>query len=1620
MESWDGKLTYGEVEKLSTQLAVTLLSLGLELDIVPLCFEKSMWTIVAVLGAIKVGAAFALMDPSQPIPRLRSIVSQVNARIILTSSAQQNLASKLSENARIISVGPASPKPDFGVVLPVVPVSSKLYIQFTSGSTGQPKGVIISHSQYTSGALPRSTIVGYEESSRVLDFASYAFDVSIDCMLCTLACGGCICVPSDEARVNDLAGSIKSMKVNMAHMTPSVARVLDPKLISSLSVMGLGGETVTAGDAATWSRLTRIIIAYGPSECTVGCTVNGNVVATNQNPTIGKGVGAVMWIVDPSDHEHLLPIGAVGELLVEGPIVGDGYLHNPEKTAEVFIETPKWLQAGSRAVVGRTGRLYKTGDLVKYDRDGSIIFQGRKDTQVKLRGQRIELSEVEHHLRLNLPDWIELSAEVIVSNVNGAKPTLVAFMTGKPVAGTDVDMSSSQSTTHPLVLSCMPEVLANCLDGLEKRLSETAPIYMIPSAYIPISKMPMMVSGKLDRKELKAAVSEMSPRELTSLRSKGKETCAPKSENGLRLQKLWSQLLCIDKSSISTDDNFFALGGDSIMVMRMVSAARREGILLRAHEVLANPVLSDMASLVTVITEKSNTIIPPFSLLPDNRKRSLISDVSKTCNIQNSMVEDTYPCTPLQEALMALSAKRTEAYVAQRVVQLPDRAAVLKLQEAWEKVAEACAILRTRIVYAKNMGLLQVVSKEEITWRTSSNLEDYMEQDRDEPMYLGSQLARYAIVNDNLTSNWYFVWTIHHSLYDGWSMGLLMERVRKTYLGQDLPSPAPFKTFIKYLNDQDHTTSQNFWRSKLQGANVPQFPALPYVGYEPKADSLLERKIRMIRGTNSSNTPSTVIRAAWTLLCAQLIGSDDVVFGETLMGRNAPITGAEELEGPMITTVPVRTQLDRNSSVLELLKSIHEDSISRIHHEHLGLQHIRRLSPDAQIASDLHTGLVIQPGQIDNPVGEDFGDDLPGLAPKSDLEAAKEALHFNSYALMLVCSLELESFLVMASFDSNVVDMPLMSGILERFDAMVQKILESECSIVGEILTSGSASDFQPLPNNSVKVLETFEKSKHNSDTPLTETEQKLQQLWGDTIGIPIGEITTTDNFFSLGGDSITAMKLVAAVRSEGLTMSVADVFRQPKLNDQAKLLLPSQAVAKMEEAEQLPSKSKNGSFSLLDLQSIFLTEVVKPKLQDPTWKIKDVFPTTNDQDASIKGTITAPRFSIQYNLMFLDQIVDRERLLESWQQLIARHEILRTIFVEIGGQMMHVILEELVLPVNEYETSENIDDFARHLCAYDSNTTMLLGSAFLKLFFIKSTSSDSQNCLAIRMSHSQYDGMSLPNLFLEVQTLYSGGKLLPCPGFSSYIYHMNQPAHLAHWRRQLEGSKLSILGTYKNQADVSPAATFLTTTVDISSRPKEITTATFLSAGWAIVLAQHLQVRDVTFGHIVSGRSIDVFNAEQIMGMCDNHLPIRVQFPTGIKVLELLQSIQTQRAINAPYEATQFHDIVLYSTDWTEEQKTLRTGSSVGFDSMVHHQDIEYFDTINLGNTTCRLDVWNPDGEPAMEWKVQSSLREGKWLDVEIMCSESFKELAEVLIVKLKGAISMMIERPEGLVFEH
>lgn len=1040
IDAWDGTLTYGQIEKYSTSLAGLLRDSGVEThDFVPLCFEKSRWTIIAVLAVMKAGATIAMMDPSLPLGRLQNMAVQVGAKTIVSSRMQHELGTKiLPEGPRFVVDEEAFAHlsdPQTLPTLPAVPPTALMYIIFTSGSTGTPKGVKISHRTYTSSAIPRAAAVGYNATSRVLDFASYAFDVSIDSMLLTLGNGGTLCIPSDEDRLNDINGVMRSMRINYAGITPSVARILEPDVIASLSALGLGGEASAPRDVNMWGRETRIVIGYGPCECTIGCTVNSSAATGRDYISIGPGNGASIWIVDPNDHEALVPVGAVGELLVEGPIVGQGYLNDDEKTAAAFIHDPAWLLAGHKGFPGRRGRLYKTGDLGMYDPDGSgcILFAGRKDTQVKLRGQRVELGEIESQLKASLPSEANVIAEVIVPQASGGQPTLVAFVSQQTKVNGVEELESAQLSAE----------LTGALSSINTTIAKVLPRYMVPNAYIPVNYIPTLISGKIDRKRLRQFGTTVDLQKL----DQGPTVKATRESRELndieqRLRHGWSLVLKVDEASIHPQDNFFALGGESLAAMRLVSVCRERGLDLSVTSTFANPTLEEMAETVRIYDVDIQTETPPFSLISQPVDSACL-EASQACGTDPAAVEDIYPCTPTQESLITFSLKATEPYVAQRIACVPPDLSLDAFKQAWEVVFAAYPILRTRVAQLQDPGLQQVVLKQGIAWRHSTSLSQYLEDDRNERMDLGQSLARYAIVDDASDGKRYFVWTIHHVQYDGWSEPLILDMVAKALQNGgniDIQSKALMKDFVKWVHDTDQTAMQDFWRTELDGAVGPQFPATPSRDFLPTPNGTAERLIHLPKTDGLPFTVATLIRGAWALVASQYTGSPDVVFGETLTGRDISLRGVEDVLGPLNATVPVRVRIDRGASTASYLRGVQAAMSARTPFQHMGMQYIRRVSRDAQHACEAPTGIVVQPEPelVGGELGFGLGDPV------------REALHFNPYPLMLAFGLRKGGFRVCASFDKSLVDVGQMERVLAQLEAACLRLTEDLDRKVGE------------------------------------------------------------------------------------------------------------------------------------------------------------------------------------------------------------------------------------------------------------------------------------------------------------------------------------------------------------------------------------------------------------------------------------------------------------------------------------------------------------------------------------------------------------------------------------------
>lgn len=1017
--AWDKDFTYAELDDTSSHLAAHLVSLDAAPGtFVGIMFDKSAWAIVALVATLKTGAAAVTLDPRFPKLALEHRIRDVKAQIVLASPSRADLFSEIVPH--VIQVSQSSidqlslSQPRQTSIRSKVKPTDPFSVIYTSGSTGEPKGVVLEHRAFMSSSNVFGSYIRIDSESRVLQFSQYTFDVSLAEIFTTLTRGGCVCVLSEHERYNDLAGAINRMGVNHLNLTPTVAGLLRPQEVPNVKALCLAGEATTKENIEVWGKLASSL--YGPSECSVHSTYNGDLTRSTEPTNVGRPT-FFNWIVDPDNHNILRPIGCTGEILVEGPLLASQYLNDKEKTAKSFISDPTWAQGNGR-------RMYKTGDLGFLNSDGTITYMGRRDTQVKLNGQRLELGEIEHHVKKNLPSDITSSVELIKLGDTKALAAFLCCATPTPAALEEEELLS------------VTESLRENIVSLEASLSKLLPPYMVPTLFIPIKSMPLTPSGKLNRRQLRLWCESLSESRISEYRLAKKSSRAPSTPMELKLQALWETVLNLPCGSVRADDNWFSRGGDSIACMKLVVAARAKGITISVADVFQKPVLSDLAAGNSTLEMIDNPPQIPedleqFALIPLTQPlTAIIEEVTGICMVPPEQIQDIYPTSPLQEGLMALTNKMPGAYVAQNVYRLPMTINIGLFKEAWGMLFDEEAILRTRLVQTKDLGLLQAILHESITWNSLSGTSELTEDTRYLPSHEGGPLCQFSIIGEN-TNQPRFVLTAHHALYDGWSLPLLFEKLKTYYddLEAITPTSIPYSRFINYLSGMDIAESNKFWELTLAETTATAFPALPNPSYNVQATSRTKITVPISRGSGSTITIPSMIRAAWALTMSIYSGnSDDVLFGETMTGRDAPIPGIARMIAPTLSTVPMRISIDPALSVEKFLAEVQCKSAAVIPFQHAGLQSITRLNQDTAMACSFQNLLVMST----------TAHETLDLCTLESSGSAKDT--FSSYPLSIICDISGDRVEVEVHYDQEVISAWLVNKVMSQFDFLLKRL----------------------------------------------------------------------------------------------------------------------------------------------------------------------------------------------------------------------------------------------------------------------------------------------------------------------------------------------------------------------------------------------------------------------------------------------------------------------------------------------------------------------------------------------------------------------------------------------------
>ncbi|SDJ42953.1 amino acid adenylation domain-containing protein [Lentzea albidocapillata subsp. violacea] len=857
------EVTYGALHADANRLARFLLEQGAGPDqVVAVALPRSVELVVALLAVVKTGAAYLPVDPEYPADRIAFMVEDARPVQVLSHSTVPVSGLVLDDSATTAVLSGYSPAPisDADRARPIDP-RDPAYVIYTSGSTGRPKGVVVSHRAIVNRLLWSQAHYGLDASERVLQKTPSSFDVSVPEFFGPLIAGATLVLarPGGHRDPAYLAELIQQQGITEVNFVPSMLRAF----LEEPAAAGCTGlrRVLAAGEALTGDLVEQFQSTldvplhnlYGPTEAAVEVSYF-EVPAGFQGSAVP--IGHAVWNTRLRVLDADLNPAETGELYLAGDQLARGYLNRPGLTAERFVADPHGAPGA---------RLYRTGDLARVREDGAVVYLGRTDTQVKVRGFRIELGEVETSL--------ERHPAVRQAAVLVRDERLVGYLVG------EVD-----------------------LDDLRAHLAVTLPEYMVPALFVTLDEFPLSPAGKLDR----AALPEP---DLSALVT-GSAASTPAEE---ALLAPFAAILGLP--AVGTEDDFFALGGDSIGAIRLVSRARQAGFRLTPELVFTHRTVQALAAVATPVVELA---------LPD-------AGVS---------------LAPLAEGLLFHALyDDVDVYVSQLTVDLAGPIDADRLRESARWLVRRHPNLRWGFRADGRFDTSEV----DVPWRVAEGDLDELRAEERRPFDMAAPpLLRFLLHGNKL------VLTCHHILLDGWSTPVLLDELLAHYAGEQLADPPPYQDYLNWLGAQDRAAAERVWLDVLDGVDEPTLVG----GTEERDVRVVELSEELTtaltqRALDGGYTLNTVVQAAWALVLGGITGRRDVVFGTTVSGRPADLPGVETMVGLFINTIPVRATFRPGMTVAELCADLHRQQLRTSENATLGLADLHRLTGTTELFDTL-------------------------------------------------------------------------------------------------------------------------------------------------------------------------------------------------------------------------------------------------------------------------------------------------------------------------------------------------------------------------------------------------------------------------------------------------------------------------------------------------------------------------------------------------------------------------------------------------------------------------------------------------------------------------------------------
>ena len=921
----DQTLSYAQLDARANQLAHALIARQVGPDVlVGIAAERSLEMVIGLLAILKAGGAYVPLDPEYPRERLSFMIADSGIKQLLT---QSHLLPTLPipEHVQTLCLAPCgSVFASFPSTAPHAwyDASNLAYVIYTSGSTGMPKGAGNSHRALTNRLLWMQQAYSLSADDTVLQKTPFSFDVSVWEFFWPLMTGARLVIAApgehrDPARLIEL---INAHDVTTLHFVPSMLQAfLQDANVSSctgLTRIVCSGEALSVDvQGQVFAKLphTQLHNLYGPTEAAIDVTHWTCRDEGRDAVPIGKPIANLSTFILDSGLNPL-PVGVTGELYLGGTGLARGYNCRAGLTAERFVASP----------FGAGERLYRTGDLARYRANGVIEYTGRIDHQVKLRGLRIELGEIE----ARLVEHVEVREAVVVACEVLGSQQLVAYLV----------------PTDPATLDATEPERDELHDSLQTWLGTCLPEYMVPAHRMWLAQMPLSPNGKLDRKRLPKLEFAASQKHVD-----------PNTSTEQVLVRIWEEVLGIDR--IGATDNFFALGGDSIISIQVVSRARQQGIELSPKDLFQHPTIRQLA----LRDQAGKGTLTPVAALVDTPLHGLSEVQVAALPLPPGQLDGLYRLSPMQRGMLflGLNSPQAELYINQLCIPVqglePSR-----LKAAWEAVSRRHDILRTGFLWQDLVEPLQFVLSspplpiDVLDWRNQDSSPRALQALADSERTKGFDLDRPPLQRLILVrvgeENYQLIWTYHHILIDGWSSSQLIGEVLSQYAGRAVAEAVPYRHYINWLQQQDANASENFWRRHLTSLDEPTYLADTVArigsdrGHEALYSRLGETRTEQLKAFAQTQqiTLNTLVQGAWLVLLSRYTGQRCVAFGATVAGRPASLPESESILGLFINTLPVIMDVPAEQPVAQWLRDLQDFNLEMREREYTPLTDVQR------------------------------------------------------------------------------------------------------------------------------------------------------------------------------------------------------------------------------------------------------------------------------------------------------------------------------------------------------------------------------------------------------------------------------------------------------------------------------------------------------------------------------------------------------------------------------------------------------------------------------------------------------------------------------------------------------